>query len=114
MNTRKMQQKLDQVILNRFGGSVEWGSENSTTWLRVTGEITPHDYEIVSQLIADTTGRNFYFHSVGMGVLEGPIDAEIHDYDTGEELKTPGYFSTQNWRTPLKEYGFEFQPKEKH
>lgn len=94
-------------IATDLGASVNWGREDGYTWLTLEGgSVSPLRFDIISQSLADATGRSFFFHSAGFKSIEGPIDADMPYHMSAN--KVPDSYIEKG--RDIQDYGHEFKP----
>lgn len=105
-NLTEIENAVNELV-SELGASVSWGREDGYTWLTLEGgSVSPLRFDIISQSIANATGRSFFFHSAGFKSIEGPLDADMPYHMASN--KVPNSYLEKN--NDIQNYGHEFKP----
>lgn len=83
--------------------TVDVGTEDGFTWITIDGtSAIPKNFELISQMVADATGRDFYAQSASVGSLCGALDVDPAKQEDAE----PFHYLKRN----IEDYGTKFEP----
>lgn len=90
-----------------LGLTIDVGTEDGLSWITLYGDqATPNNFDQIGEMVANSTGRDFYANSVSVGSMCGALDV---DPGNGKDAETFHYLKRH-----IENYGTKFEPSAAH